>query len=284
MGGIMGKQGHTVVSGAVESVPPLRLLMVEDEQLTLRGLLRSIPWVSLGIEDIKTADNGEAGLKMAREFKPAVILSDVRMPRMDGIKMAFEIRKELPNCHFIFISGFSEKEYLKSAITLSAVDYIEKPIEIDEIIEALKKAVDWVKKGWRIREQERFLARTNIAGNAGPEYGFSSGNLTDRIEKYICDHFRDPLFSLQSMADVLGFSVQHLCSVYKCGCHDTIHSLVLKKRITWAKGYLLSIPGVSIKDAAARAGFSSSNYFIKVFKKYEHCTPVDFMRERSCER
>lgn len=272
----MGKYADTAVSGTGEFFPSIRLLMVEDESLTLQGLLRAIPWESLGIADIKTADNGEWGLKTAREFKPAIILSDVRMPRMDGIKMAFEIRKELPVCRFIFISGFSEKEYLKSAITLSAVDYIEKPIEIDEVIDALKRAVDQVKRDWLIREQEQLFSGAEKTGPAD--------NLADRIEKYIGNNFRDPLFSLQSMADVLGFSVQHLCTAYKFERHGTIHGLVLKKRIAWAKDYLLRFPGASVKDAAVRAGFSSSNYFIKVFKKHEYCTPANFMRERFRDR
>lgn len=104
----------------------MKVLMVDDEELTREGLRMSIPWESLGISQIFMAEDGEEGLRMALELKPDIILADVRMPRMDGITMAFEIRKTLRQCRFIFISGYCDKEYLKSAIQLSAVNYIEK--------------------------------------------------------------------------------------------------------------------------------------------------------------
>lgn len=119
----------------------MKVLMVDDEELTREGLRMSIPWESLGISQIFMAEDGEEGLRMALELKPDIILADVRMPRMDGITMAFEIRKTLRQCRFIFISGYCDKEYLKSAIQLSAVNYIEKPIEPSEVVDALKKSI-----------------------------------------------------------------------------------------------------------------------------------------------
>ena len=86
----------------------MKLLIVDDEELTRTGLISSIDWDSLGITEI--------------------ILCDVRMPRMTGIAMLERLEKFLPDSIPIFMSGYSDKEYLKAAIKLKAINYIEKPL------------------------------------------------------------------------------------------------------------------------------------------------------------
>ena len=133
----------------------MKLLIVEDEPLTREGLLASIDWDALGIAQVFQADDGLNGLRIARVEKPEVILCDVRMPRMDGIRMAEQLKKILPDSTVIFMSGYSDKEYLKAAIKLKAVNYIEKPINPAEIREAVREA--------RKRFQEKEKTRRNEA-------------------------------------------------------------------------------------------------------------------------
>ena len=119
----------------------MKLLIVDDEELTRTGLISSINWESLGITDIFQADDGINGLQMAQTYRPEIILCDVRMPRMDGITMLERLETILPDSIPVFMSGYSDKEYLKAAIKLRAVNYIEKPLNPEEISEALKEAV-----------------------------------------------------------------------------------------------------------------------------------------------
>ena len=83
----------------------MKLLIVDDEELTRTGLMTSINWASLGIEEIFQADDGLNGLEQARIHKPEIILCDVRMPRMDGITMLERLEKILPDSVPIFMSG-----------------------------------------------------------------------------------------------------------------------------------------------------------------------------------
>lgn len=119
----------------------MNLLIVDDEELTRDGLLNSIDWAALGVSNIYQADDGINGLTLARKYKPQIIISDVRMPRMDGIEMANRIREDFPDCHIIFMSGYSDKEYLKAAIRLKAISYVEKPILTAEIEDAVREAI-----------------------------------------------------------------------------------------------------------------------------------------------
>lgn len=120
----------------------MKILIVDDEELTRMGLIASVDWEKLGITKVLQADDGVNGLKAARENHPDIILCDVRMPRMDGITMLGIIEKEMPDTIIIFMSGYSDKDYLMAAIQLKAIDYIEKPIERSQLQSVIKKAVD----------------------------------------------------------------------------------------------------------------------------------------------
>ncbi len=119
----------------------LNLIIVDDEKTTRDSLEAYIPWKELGIDSVTTAKNGVVALELAEKSPPDIILSDVRMPKMDGIELAINIRSRYPQCKIIFLSGYSDKEYLKSAINLKAVSYIEKPIQIEEIKTVISETV-----------------------------------------------------------------------------------------------------------------------------------------------
>ena len=120
------------------------MLIVEDEPFTRDGIIESINWTEIGIDKIYTAEDGLQGLEMARLYSPDVVLADMKMPRLNGADMAKSIRSILSGCFFIFISGFSDISYYKSALHVSAVDYVNKPIHIDELKNSLVKAVNKV--------------------------------------------------------------------------------------------------------------------------------------------
>ena len=118
----------------------MKVLIVDDEELTRTGLVSSIDWEAFGIHTVLQADDGIKGLELARIHKPEIILCDVRMPRMDGIAMLEQLETLLPDTIPIFMSGYSDKEYLKAAIKLRAIRYIEKPLDPEEIREAVGEA------------------------------------------------------------------------------------------------------------------------------------------------
>lgn len=135
----------------------MRLLIVDDEELTRSGLISSIPWAGLGIDAVFQAGDGIRGLQAAKEIRPEIILCDVRMPCLDGIKMARKILHMLPDSAIIFMSGYSDKEYLKAAIRLRAVRYVEKPLNSEEVCEAVLEAAGYCRKRQKELQSERYL-------------------------------------------------------------------------------------------------------------------------------
>ncbi|MFD0692911.1 response regulator [Paenibacillus sp. GCM10027628] len=119
----------------------MKLLFAEDEKFTREGIRKSIHWEDLGITEIAEAVDGLEAVALCEQFQPDIVLSDIRMPRMDGIELAFHLRRKYPQCKIVFMSGYADKEYLKAAISLKAVSYVEKPIDIEELEEAIRGAV-----------------------------------------------------------------------------------------------------------------------------------------------
>lgn len=119
----------------------MKILIVDDESFIRQGLKNNIDWKHFGIQEIMDADDGEKAVAMAREQKPDIILTDVRMPRLNGIEFCNQVRSFLPEVPIIIMSGFSDKEYLKAAIHLKAISYVEKPIDLKEINEALAESI-----------------------------------------------------------------------------------------------------------------------------------------------
>ena len=124
----------------------MKILIADDEDYTREGLMESIDWDEFGIDEVMQASNGQEALKIAKWFHPDIVLTDIRMPKMDGIDFAAELLENSRESRVIFISGYMEIEYLKSAIRLSVVDYIEKPIDLAALKKALAKAVSEIRE------------------------------------------------------------------------------------------------------------------------------------------
>ena len=141
----------------------MKLLIVDDEELTRTGVISSIDWTSIGIDEVLQADDGINGLEVARAKKPDIILCDVRMPRLDGIQMLERLEGLLPDIVPVFMSGYSDKEYLKAAIRLKAVNYIEKPLNPAEIRDAVIEARDLCLARQRSRHNESMHSLENAS-------------------------------------------------------------------------------------------------------------------------
>ncbi|MCM3629468.1 response regulator [Paenibacillus glycanilyticus] len=118
-----------------------KLLVVDDETTVRTGLQSYFNWSSFGIEILGEADDGDVAFEMIEREAPDLVLTDVRMPNMDGITLARLINEHYPHVKIIFVSGHDDADYLKSAMKVSAVDYIFKPVNLEELSAVLKRVV-----------------------------------------------------------------------------------------------------------------------------------------------
>ena len=124
----------------------MHLMIVDDERLTRETLATLIDWPSLGISNVELASDGMEALEKTENIRPDILITDVRMPIKDGMKLAEEITCLFPECKILFLSGYSDKEYLFNAIKLRANAYIEKPIDPDQVANAVGIAIEEIKQ------------------------------------------------------------------------------------------------------------------------------------------
>lgn len=124
----------------------ITLLIVDDEVMVRKGLSKEFDWQTNGITIIGEAANGKDGLSLALSNHPDIVITDIRMPGGDGLHMATKIREQLPVTSIIFLSGYSDFEYARSAIELGAVDYLLKPVIITELQTVIKKVKARIEK------------------------------------------------------------------------------------------------------------------------------------------
>lgn len=128
-----------------------KMCVIDDIVAVIEGISKSVPWNEHGIHLAGTATNGEDGLRLIEEVSPDIIITDIRMPKIDGLALTERVKAKYPTCKIIFITGFTDFEYAQQALKLGAFDFLAKPFSLGEIVEAVLKAK-------QVLEEERSVA------------------------------------------------------------------------------------------------------------------------------
>jgi two-component system, response regulator YesN len=125
----------------------MRALIVDDEQHVREGIKLLGQWDEQGIEEIFEAASGEEAINLIQQYKPAIIFTDMKMPRMDGIQLLEWIKNNQPSSKTIVVTGYDDYHYMRKAIHFGSTDYILKPIDPEILNHTLESAVaDWKKE------------------------------------------------------------------------------------------------------------------------------------------
>ena len=125
----------------------LKVFLVEDETVIREGLRDKIPWDQYGYRFVGEASDGEMALPLIRKTRPDLIITDIKMPFMDGFTMGKHLMRTHPGVKLIIFSGFDEFQYAKEAIKLNVVEYILKPVnaqELTQIFTRVRESLDAV--------------------------------------------------------------------------------------------------------------------------------------------
>jgi two-component system response regulator YesN len=120
----------------------LKVLIVDDNPSVYNGLKRIVPWEQLNAEIVGACGNGEEALELALELQPDLIITDVRMPVMDGLELCKHVHDLVPNASLIILSAFQDFSYAQTAIRYGVIDYILKPIDKPKLSELIRKISD----------------------------------------------------------------------------------------------------------------------------------------------
>ena len=238
----------------------LKVVVIEDEELVRRGIVMAVDWASVDCEVVGEASNGEAGLELIARERPDIVVTDIRMPRMDGLEMLRRLREEGCTASVILLTAYSDFSYAQSALKLGAVDYLLKPFHDGE----LEAAVQHI--SGRSREQAR-------PGDFA-EISSKNRNVMQAIE-YINANYNDPELNVGAVARSVELSEGHLSHIFKKETGYTLNSYITACRMHMAM-HLLRERRLRVSEAAERVGYRDIAYFSSTFKKFTGKSPTEY--------
>ena len=132
----------------------LKVFLVEDEVVMREGIKNNIPWEQEGFSFAGEASDGEMAYPLIQKTRPDILITDIRMPFMDGLELSRLVKQEMPDMKIIVLSGYDEFEYAKEGISIGITDYLVKPVSGAQLLEAVKKVGKLVEEE---QEQRQFL-------------------------------------------------------------------------------------------------------------------------------
>lgn len=253
-----------------------KLLIVDDEPLIRKGIKQLVDMEALSIDEVFEASNGREGLFVVAEKNPDIVLTDINMGDIDGLKLAREIKEKNSNIQVVIITGYDYFEYAVAAIKAGVDDFVLKPVSKNDITEILKKQVI------KLNEKKK-LALLLESVPIPPEQktgGLHNDNrYKELILKSIEEHLGDGNFSLTVLAQEISLSVGYLSPLFKDIFGKPFQDYIIEMRLERAKILLLS-SSLKVYEVAANVGFEDPNYFSVSFKKHFGTSPLKF-RERS---
>lgn len=264
-----------------------KVAIVDDEPVIVRGLTKMIPWESYNCRVVGTAGDGQEGMKLIREQKPDILISDICMPGIDGLTMIAGMKSEFGHMQITILTGFRDFDYAQQAIRLGVTRFLLKPSKMDELEEAVRVMIENLEKqgitGKEDGTDESVGENTPKAegkreGEEGKEKAEPSegkeGEETDSpascfIVKnalaYIEENYREKL-KLSDVADQIYVSQWHLSKLLNKHTGQNFSEILNTIRIEKAKE-LLKDPSLRIGDIAEEVGFLDVAHFSRVFKK-----------------
>lgn len=253
----------------------LKVLVVDDERFARRGIVMETDWASLGCLVAAEAENGLEALEAVHKVRPDLIISDIRMPKMDGIQLIKALREEGNDVPLIFLTAYGEFEYAKKALRYYAFDYLLKPFEDGELEECVLRAKKEIEEARDVRKKQEEAA---VLSAPGPE-GDKSRYIREALA-YIAGHYGDSDISIGTVSEALGISEGHLSHLFKKETNYTVAAYITRYRMRAAMK-LLEDCHMRVSEVAERVGYRDIAYFSSTFKKNVGMTPSEYQNRRS---
>lgn len=233
----------------------VKVMIVDDEEHIREGLKMLLEQIITGYDVIALAVHGEEALKRLKCAMPDVVITDIRMPIMDGIALCKQLSTDYPQLPVVIISGHEEFQYAREALKIGVKDYLLKPIDRVELALTLKK-----------------LTQTETE---------EDDHIISKIQSYIVKNLNADL-TLQSLSVQFHLHPTYISQLYKKHTNQNLNDYILEQRMQKATK-LLKESKLKVYDIAALVGYINSTHFTTVFKQYTGMTPKEYRMTSSLD-
>lgn len=250
----------------------IKLVIADDEKLIREVLHQFIDWKELGINVVAVCRDGMETFQAIKEYKPDIVLTDIKMPQMSGLELAeFFAKREDYTIEFLFLTAYEEFDFALAAIENNVHHYLIKPLKEELLIKALTEATQAV--------QQRKMAKEMMFHTEVQKCLHSQ--CVQKVMDYVEQNYRDPELSLKQIADTMLFmNVDYLGRRFQEECGQRFNHYLTEQRMTKAK-YLLRHTNDSVNEIAVKVGYGNNpKYFGITFRKATGRTPLNYRHEK----
>ena len=258
----------------------MKILIADDEKLIRNGMTTILDWESQGHKIVGAVEDGLQALDYIKSNDVDILITDIRMPLLDGLELIREVKNVKPDLICIILSGYDEFEYARAAIDVGAFAYLLKPVDSASLIGLVEKAKN------EILNRQEILNRLirNLKMNQSStllDKNLDDENLAniEQAADYIKKNFTDSSTSLCSVAKFIGYEPTYFSKLFKKKNNISFVNFMIDLRIEKAKELLEG--GVAAKDVCFMVGYESYPYFSKLFKEMTGMSPRQYYNKSS---
>lgn len=263
----------------------IQVVIVEDEPWVRKLIISEIPWDRLGMKLLAEVDDGPRACEVCLSARPELVITDIRIPGMNGLELIRRLRPELTHTRFLIITGHADFHYAQEAVRLGVTEYLLKPVRSNDISTALEKVSSAISRDRASRRRIARLRRENetLQASLRSQTGFveTPRSVRDpRIHKAVLS-IRDRIAEevpLAELASSVGMSRSSFSSHFRLETGKSYVEFLSDLRAQMG-AELLKRPELSISEVASMVGYADANYFARVFRTRFSKTPTDFRRE-----
>lgn len=235
-----------------------KVMIADDESYMLEAMEKLIDWKKMDCDLVFRATNGEELLEEVIKNPPDIIITDIKMPLINGIEVAKYVYEHMLPTKVIILSAYADFEYAQEAIKYDACGYIIKTSVIEMLPEMIQKAI------------RKLSPPAELEKENAEEY---TDDIFGRLQKYITEHYMEKL-NLAQISNQLHANGSYLSRLYKTKTGQNLFDVINKMKLEKAKEYMSG--GKRIYEIAQMVGFDDVSYFSRVFRKYEGCSPREY--------
>lgn len=245
---------------------PYQVIVAEDEPLLLQNTIAKIHSLDLGFQVIASAQTGIQALELIEKYPPPhLLITDVRMPVMNGLELIEKAREAIPDLDCMIISGYSDFEYARQACRLQVFDYLLKPVDPA----ALKEALMRLKARYDAKQRELAGEFTQITANHSPQ------EIAETLRQYLNAHYQEDV-KINLIAASINYSASQLSKIFQQAFGVTPSRYLITLRISRACRLLATEPSYTVRMIGEMVGYPEQGYFSRIFKKYTGVTPQQY--------
>lgn len=240
----------------------MTVLIVDDERYMIEYMKTLVDWAAYGFDRVLTAGGGSLARDLIMEYRPELLVTDIKMPKVSGIDLSALIDANEYRTKVIVISGYSEFEYAKQALRYGVAEYLVKPVLKADFVEALERIL-----------QRNFEKEDGSGRESGEKY-----ETIAFLKEYINGHFDQDL-SLDALGEVVHLHPAYLSKIFKEVTDVNLSGYITDVRMQKA-AELLEKTDLKVNEVMKRLGYQKSQYFSKLFKEKFGVTPKEYRTSR----